>query len=88
MIQVPFPCERYAEVAMRTIGVDTAFTDTKTKKSSIEREMFIEELDNGAAYLTIKFNCAAADVNSMRTCASSFYTNLILVCQTLHEFGN
>ena len=84
MIQVPFPCERYAEIAMRTIGVEPAFSDSKTKKSSIEREMHIDVLDNGVAYLTIKFTCAAADVNSMRTCASSFYTNLTLVCETMH----
>ena len=87
-LQVPFPSERYAEIAMRTIGVDEAFSDSKTKKHSIEREMFIEVLDNGTAYLTIKFSCAPADINSMRTCASSFYTNLILVCQTMHDFGN
>ena len=73
---------------MRAIGVDPAFQDTKTKKSSIERDMFIEVLDNNMAYLTIKFHCLPQDVNSMRTCASAFYTNLILVCQTMHEFGN
>lgn len=65
---------------MRTIGVEPPFSDTKNKKSSIEREMYIEVLDNGTAYLNIKFTCNPADVNSMRTCASSFYSNLILVC--------
>ena len=85
---MPFPCERYAEIAIRAIGVDPAFTDSKTKKTSIRREMYIEVLDNGMAYLSIRFTCAAADVNSMRTCASSFYTNLTLVCQTMHQFGN
>jgi len=85
---VPFPCERYAEIAMRTVGVEVAFSDTKNRKSSIEREMHIDVLDTGAAYLFIKFTCNAADVNSMRTCASSFYTNLSLVCQTMLEFGN
>lgn len=88
MIQVPFPCERYAEIAMRTIGVEAPFSDTKNRKSSIEREMHIEVLDNSTAYLNIRFTCNAADVNSMRTCASSFYNNMILVCQTMHEFGN
>ena len=73
---------------MRSIGVDPAFTDTKTKKSSIEREMFIEVLDNGMAYLTVKFFCAPTEIISMRTCASSFYTNMILVCSTIQEFGN
>ena len=69
---------------MRAIGVDPAFTDTKTKKTSIRREMHLEVLENGMAYLSIKFTCALADVNSMRTCASAFYTNLTLVCQTIH----
>ncbi len=46
--------------------------------------MKIEVLDNGTAYLNVDFTCAAEDVNSMRTCASSFYTNLMLVCQTMH----
>jgi len=73
---------------MRAIGVDPAFSDGKVKKSTIEREMYVEVLDNGTAYLTIKFTCPPEDVNSMRTCASAFYTNLILVCQTMHEFGN
>jgi hypothetical protein len=50
--------------------------------------MHIDVLDNGTAYLNINFTCLAADVNSMRTCASSFYTNLMLVCQTMQEFGN
>lgn len=73
---------------MRTIGVEPPFSDSKTRKSSIEREMHVDVLDTGMAYLTIKFTCAKADVNQMRTCASSFYTNLSLVCQTMHEFGN
>ena len=73
---------------MRTIGVEAPFSDTKNKKSSIEREMHIEVLDNGTAYLNVDFTCNATDVNSMRTCASSFYSNLILVCQTMQEFGN
>jgi hypothetical protein len=38
---------------MRTIGVDPAFSDTKTKKTNIKREMFIEVLEDGAAYLRI-----------------------------------
>jgi len=69
---------------MRTIGVDPAFSDSKTRKTSITRVMHLEVLDNGMAYLSIKFTCAATDVNSMRTCASSFYTNLSLVCETMH----
>ena len=85
---MPFPSERYAEIAMRTIGVEPAFSDSKTRKTSIERVMHIDVLENNMAYLTIKFTCNATEVNSMRTCASSFYTNLMLICQTMLEFGN
>lgn len=42
---------------MRTIGVDPAFSDSKTKKSPIRREMLIEVLDDGTAYLTVNFRC-------------------------------
>jgi hypothetical protein len=73
---------------MRTIGVDPAFSDSKTKKSSITRDMFIEELEDGTAYLSIKFTCNAGETNMMRTCASSFFTNMMLSCQTMSEFGN
>ncbi len=40
---------------MRTIGVDPAFSDTKTKKNTISREMLIEVLIDGTAYLQITF---------------------------------
>ena len=65
---------------MKAIGVDPAFTDTKNRKTTITREMHIDVLDNGTAYLSILFQCHGNEVNSMRTCASSFYTNLMLVC--------
>lgn len=82
-MQVPFPNERYAEAAMQAIGVDPPFSDSKNRKSTISREMHVSVLDTGIAYLTIEFTCASHDVNNMRTCASSFYTNLMLVCQTI-----
>ena len=50
VIQVPFPSERYAEIAMRTIGVEPAFSDSKTRKTSIERAMHIDVLENNMAY--------------------------------------
>ena len=53
VVQIPFPCERYAEIAMRTIGVEPPFTDSKTRKSSIERQMRVEVLESGIAYLTV-----------------------------------
>ena len=88
-VQVPFPNEKYAEIAMKAIGVEAPFSDSKNKKSTITREMFVETLDDGIAYLTIDFKCdKASELNQMRTCASSFFTNLGLVCQTMVDFGN
>ena len=48
---------------MRTIGVDPAFSDSKNKKSTITREMYIEVLEGGVAYLTAKFTCANTDTS-------------------------
>ncbi len=39
---------------MNSIGVDPAFSDTKTKKTSITRDMKVSE-SNGVAYLEMKF---------------------------------
>jgi hypothetical protein len=83
VVQVPFPNEKYGEAAIRAIGVDPAFSDTKNKKSTIKREMTLETLEDGTTYLNVHFTCDRADAQSMRTCASSFYTNLILVCDTM-----
>jgi len=44
---------------MRTIGVDPAFSDSKNKKSTMTREMFIDILESGITYLTVKFICSA-----------------------------
>lgn len=63
LVQIPFPSEKYAETCMRTIGVDPAFSDSKNKKSSITRDMFLEVLEGGVTYLTIKFSCSAQDTN-------------------------
>ncbi len=38
-INLAFPSTKYAEAAMNSIGVDPAFSDTKTKKTSIVRDM-------------------------------------------------
>jgi hypothetical protein len=40
-ISLPFPNEAYADAALKAIEVDPPFTDTKTKKTSIVREMQI-----------------------------------------------
>jgi hypothetical protein len=72
---------------MRAIGVEPAFSDSKNKKTSITRSMEVSVLEDGIAYLTVNFECNAADANQMRTCASSFYTNMMLVCETMAAFG-
>lgn len=46
---------------MRTIGVDPAFSDSKTKKCMIRRDMIVEVLEDGIAYLTISFKCPETD---------------------------
>ena len=38
-IQIPFACEKYAETAMCSIGVESAFSDTRNKKTTITRKM-------------------------------------------------
>lgn len=73
---------------MNSIGVDPAFSDTKTKKTTIVRDMKIIETMNGVANLEVKFSCNEDEVNSMRTCISSFVSNMSLICDTIKEFGN
>ena len=87
-IQIPFACEKYAETAMRSIGVEPAFSDSKNKKTSITRQMEVQVLEDGIAYLIVNFYCDNEQINSMRTCASSFFTNMMLVCETMAHFGN
>ena len=52
-IRIPFPNELYAESAMKAIGVDPPFLDSKTRKTTIRREMTIEVLNDKKAYLNI-----------------------------------
>jgi hypothetical protein len=77
----------YAEAARRSIEVDPPFTDTKTKKTSIVREMKVR--NSGAFfYLDVVFKCNEDEVGSLRTCVSSFVANVSLICETIKEFGN
>mmetsp|Transcript_114414 Transcript_114414/g.158868 ORF Transcript_114414/g.158868 Transcript_114414/m.158868 type:complete len:84 (-) Transcript_114414:62-313(-) len=78
--KIAFASEKYAEAAMRTLGVDPCFSDTKTKKSPIRREMSVEVLSDGVAYLCVNFTCHKNELNTMRTCASAFFTNIKLIC--------
>ena len=91
-LRVPFPSERYAECCMKSLGVDPPFMDTKNRKTTIRREMYMEVLEDGITYLNIILSCDPSkdkvELNSLRTCASSMLTNLQLICQTIKEFGD
>ncbi len=79
---------------MKAIGVDQPFQETKTKKTSLKREMFVEVCDDGVAYLNIilsvdlKSQPEKQELTTLRTAASSMLQNLKLVCETIKEFGN
>lgn len=72
---------------MNSIAVDPPFTDTKTKKTTIKRDMKTRQEATGT-YVDVVFTCNEEEVASMRTCITSFVTNMSLVCETLKEFGN
>jgi hypothetical protein len=72
---------------MNSIGVDPAYSDTKNKKTTITRTMKVRVSDD-IAYLDVEFTSDEEEVNSMRTCISSFVANLSLVCETMQAFGN
>lgn len=85
-LRVPFPSELAAESAMKALGVDKAFQDSKTRKTTIKRDLSVEVLEDGVAYLNIVLSCdpdMPNEIQSLRTCASSTITNLTLVCQTI-----
>ena len=79
---------------MRTIGVDPAYADTVTRKTTIERQMWIEEFENEkVVYLNVLLSCDPAandgtEVSSLRTAISSLTTNLKLTVETLKAFAN
>lgn len=74
---------------MNSIAVDPPFTDSKTKKTSIVRDMSVrDDAESGLVYLDVVFSANEDEVNSLRTCISSFVANLSLVCETMKEFGN
>ena len=87
-VRIPFPTELYAESAMKSLGVDPPFLDTKTRKTTIRREMFLEVLEGGVTYLNLILSCddsidEGVEVKSLRTCATSHLNNLKLICQTI-----
>ncbi|CDW77844.1 UNKNOWN [Stylonychia lemnae] len=88
---VPFPSFEYAKVAIGSIEVDPAFTDTKSKKTTIERQMSIRHIDdqnlNMPVYVDILFTSEEDEAASLRTAITSFVTNMSLVASTLKDFG-
>lgn len=88
-MRLNFPTRSYAEAAMNTIQVDPPFSETKTKKASINREMRVVDDDStGLSTLEVQFSCDESEVGFLRTAVSSFITNMSLVCNTMKEFGN
>lgn len=74
---------------MNSIGVDPAFSDTKTKKTSIKRDMKLRQVENSSITMVdAVFTCNEEEANTMRTCISSFVINMNLICETMKEFGN
>ena len=72
---------------MNSIAVDPPFSETKTKKTTIQREMKVRK-DNEIAYLDVLFTSSDEEAGSLRTAITSFVTNLTLVCETMRAFGN
>jgi hypothetical protein len=83
-----FPCLPYAEAALNSLQVDPPFQDTKTKKSSILRSMNIKSLEGEWVNLEIEFSSNEEEASSLRTCISSFVTNMTMICETMRVFGN
>jgi hypothetical protein len=74
---------------MNTIAVDPPFSDSKTKKTTIQREMKVRKNEeNDCAYLDVLFTSSDEEAGSLRTAITSFVTNLTLVCETMRTFGN
>ena len=77
---------------MNSLGVDPPFQSTKTRKTTIRREMELEVLEDGITYLNIVLSCdeqleGGVEIGSLRTCASSTINNLTLICETIKAFG-
>lgn len=74
---------------MNTIDVDPPYADTKTKKTTIQREMKVRKNEeNETAYLDVRFTSNDEEAGSLRTAMTSFVTNMTLVCETMRKFGN
>ena len=88
-MSIAFPSYDYAQAAKNSIEVDPPFSDTKTKKSTIKREMTLRSIEGCTiTAIDVVFTCSEDELNSMRTCISSFVANMSLVSETMKEFGN
>ncbi len=77
---------------MNSIEVDAPFSDSKTKKTTIKRDIQIRQTDlsndNTLVYMDVTFTSSDDESSSLRTAITTFVTNLSMVCETLKEFGN
>ncbi len=85
-----FPSMQYAEAAKNSIEVDPPFSETKTKKTSIQRIIDLEKVEGSdlMCRMVITFSSKEEEVSSLRTCVSAFVNNLTLICETMEVFGN
>ena len=56
-LRIPFPNELYATSAMNALGVDPPFQDSKTRKTTIRREMTLDILSDNTSILNIVLSC-------------------------------
>lgn len=74
-IEVPFPTVREAEIAYNTLSVDE-----EPKRSAVHRELSTSEN-------ILKVNFTAQEAKHLRVACNSFLDHLILVMNTIDEFG-
>ncbi len=66
---------------MNSLDVDPPFADTKTKKTTIKREMQVTEKGD-QAYLEVTYKASEDEVGSLRTALTSFVANATMICET------
>ncbi|ORX45046.1 transcription factor Pcc1 [Piromyces finnis] len=75
-IRIPYPEERYAEIAAKTLNVDK-----ELKENVIRRSITTEK-----NVLIINFECTNA--KSLRTSTQNIMELLTLITKTMNEFGD
>lgn len=83
-MSVAFPSKDYANAAIRAIEVDPPFSETKSKKTTIQRRMTMRSNELSSAspliYIDIDFTSNEDEASNLRTAISGFINNLSLVC--------